>query len=70
MRFVIRQLESISIEKTVSMQESVFDGGKWLTADLPARRDYEVPYTAKAKLGQISPEILEFLRNGYFCKKW
>ena len=46
-----------------------FDGGKWLTADLPARRDYEA-YTAKAKLGQISSGDFGISsETGYFCKK-
>ncbi|SEM65001.1 Starch-binding associating with outer membrane [bacterium A37T11] len=47
-----------------------FDGGKWLTSDLPARRDYDA-YTVKAKLGQISAGSVMGLysETGYFTKK-
>ena len=47
-----------------------FDGGKWLTADLPARKDYEA-YTVKAKLGQISSGSVMglFSETGYYAKK-
>jgi len=47
-----------------------FDGGKWLTADLPARIDYDA-YTVKAKLGQISSGSVMGLSSetGYFTKK-
>jgi len=47
-----------------------FDGGKWLTADLPARKDYEA-YTVKAKLGQISSGSVMglFSETGYYTKK-
>ena len=47
-----------------------FDGGKWLTADLPARKDYDA-YTVKAKVGQISAGSVMglFSETGYFVKK-
>lgn len=47
-----------------------FDGGRWLTADLPARRDYEA-YVVKAKVGQISAGSAFGLysETGYFTKK-
>lgn len=47
-----------------------FDGGKWLTADLPTRRDYEA-YTVKAKVGQISAGATFGLysETGYYSKK-
>ncbi len=47
-----------------------FDGGKWLTADLPARKDIEA-YTVKGKLGQISAGSAFglFSETGYYAKK-
>ncbi|WP_433903643.1 RagB/SusD family nutrient uptake outer membrane protein [Sphingobacterium puteale] len=47
-----------------------FDGGKWLTSDLPARKDYEA-YTVKAKMGQISAGSAFglFSETGYYAKK-
>ncbi|GAB6119746.1 RagB/SusD family nutrient uptake outer membrane protein [Dysgonomonas termitidis] len=47
-----------------------FDGGKWLTADLPQRVDYEA-YTVKAKAGQISAgaAIALYSVSGYYTKK-
>ncbi len=47
-----------------------FDGGKWLTADLPARKDLEA-YVVKAKMGQISAGSAFGLysETGYFTKK-
>lgn len=47
-----------------------FDGGKWLTADLPARKDYEA-YTVKGKSGQISAGAAFGLysETGYYAKK-
>ncbi len=47
-----------------------FDGGKWLTQDLPARVDYEA-YVVKAKRGQISAGAAMglFSETGYYVKK-
>ena len=47
-----------------------FDGGKWLTADLPAQIDYEA-LTVKGKKGQISSGEIMGLNSqtGYYTKK-